>query len=58
LAAQVEWILAGTTTPDYPKNQGEARLWIKEIALVGDQENCLQVLREELKKILLANPAK
>jgi hypothetical protein len=58
LAAQVEWILAGTTTPDYPKNQGEARLWIKEIALVGDQENCLQVLRDELKKILLANPAK
>jgi hypothetical protein len=58
LAAQVEWIQAGTTTLDYPKNQIEARLWIKEIVLVGDQENCLQVLRDELKKILLANPAK
>lgn len=57
LAAQVDWIQAGTTTPDSSKNQGEARLWIKEIALVGDPENCLQILRDELKKILLANQA-
>ena len=57
LAAQVDWIQAGTTTPDYPQNQGEARLWIKEIVLLGDHENCLQILRHELKKILLANPA-
>jgi hypothetical protein len=57
LAAQVDWMQAATTTPDYPQNQGEARLWIKEIALLGDHENCLQILRDELKKILLANPA-
>jgi sugar/nucleoside kinase (ribokinase family) len=57
LAEQVDWMQAATTTPDYPKNLGEARLWIKEIALVGDHENCLQILRDELKKILLANPA-
>ncbi len=57
LAAQVDWIQAGTITPDYPQNQGEPRLWIKEIALLGDHENCLQILRDELKKILLANPA-
>ena len=57
LAAQVDWIQARTTPPDYPQNHGEARLWIKEIALVGDQENCLQILRNELKKILQANPA-
>ena len=57
LAAQVDWIQAGTATPDSPQNQGEPRLWIKEIALLGDHENCLQILRDELKKILLANPA-
>ena len=57
LAAQVDWIKAGTITPDYPQNQGEARLWIKEIALLEEQANCLQILRDELKKILLANPA-
>ena len=57
LAAQVDWIQAGTTTPDSPKNQGEAKLWIKEIAMLGDHENCLQILRDELKKILLANLA-
>lgn len=57
LAAQVEWIQTHTTSSESPQNQGEARLWIKEIALVGDQENCLQILREELKKILHANPA-
>jgi hypothetical protein len=57
LVAQVDWIQAGTTTPDFPQNQEVARLWIKEIALVGDPENCLQILRDELKKILLANQA-
>lgn len=57
LAAQVDWIQAGTKTPDSPQKQGEARLWIKEIELVGEQANCLQILRDELKKILLANPA-
>ena len=56
LAAQVDWVQARSTNPESPQNQGEARLWIKEIALVGDQENCLQILREELKKILHANP--
>ena len=55
LAAQVDWVQARSTNLEYPQNQGEARLWIKEIALVGDQENCLQILREELKKILQAN---
>ena len=54
LAAQVDWIQAGNKNPE---NQGEARLWIKEIELVGEQANCLQILRDELKKILLANPA-
>ena len=54
LAAQVDWIQAGNKTPE---NQGEARLWVKEIELVGEQANCLQILRDELKKILLANPA-
>ena len=54
LAAQVDWIQAGNKNPE---NQGEARLWIKEIELVGDQANCLQILRDELKKILLANAA-
>ncbi len=58
LAAQVDWIQACSKNTEYPQNQGEARLWIKEIALVGDQENCLQILRNELKKILQANPAK
>jgi hypothetical protein len=53
----VDRIQAGTTTPDYPQNQGEARLWIKEIVLLGDHENCLQILRDELKKIFQANPA-
>ena len=57
LVAQVDWIQAGTTTPDFPQNQEVARLWIKKIALVGDPENCLQILRDELKKILLANQA-
>ena len=57
LAAQVDWIQARSTNPESRQNQGEARLWIKEIELVGDQENCLQILREELKKILHANPA-
>ena len=57
LAAQVDWVQARSTNPEFPQNQGEARLWIKEIVLVGDQENCLQILREELKKILHANPA-
>jgi hypothetical protein len=57
LAAQVDWIQDGTTAPDSPKNHGEAKLWIKEIVLLGDHENCLQILRDELKKILLANPA-
>jgi hypothetical protein len=57
LAAQVDRIQAGTTTPDYPQNQGEARFWIKEIVLLGDHENCLQILKDELKKILQANPA-
>jgi hypothetical protein len=56
LAAQVDWIQAGNKTPENPENQGEARLWIKEIELVGEQANCLQILRDELKKILLANP--
>ena len=54
LAAQVDWIQAGNKNPE---NQGEARLWIKEIELVGEHANCLQILRDELKKILLANPA-
>jgi hypothetical protein len=58
LAAQVDWIQACSNSTEYPQNQGEARLWIKEIALVGDQENCLQILRNELKKILQANPVK
>ena len=57
LVAQVDWIQARSTNPESPQNQGDARLWIKEIALVGDQENCLQILKEELKKILQANPA-
>ena len=57
LAAQVDWIKAGTATPDFPQNQGEARLWIKEIALLGDHKNCLQILRDEVRKILQANPA-
>ena len=57
LEAQVDWVQARSTNPEFPQNQGEARLWIKEIVLVGDQENCLQILREELKKILHANPA-
>ena len=57
LAAQVDWIQARTTTPHNPQNQGVTRLWIKEIALLGDHENCLQIVRDELKKILLANSA-
>jgi hypothetical protein len=57
LAAQVDWVQARSTNPESRQNQGEARLWIKEIELVGDQENCLQILKEELKKILHANPA-
>lgn len=57
LAAQVDWVQANTATPDSPQNQGEARLWIKEIALLGDHENCLQILRDEVRKILQANPA-
>jgi hypothetical protein len=57
LAAQVDWIQAGTKSADFPQTQGEARLWIKEIALVGDHENCLQILGDELKKILQANLA-
>ncbi len=57
LAAQVTWIQTCKTIPDYPQNQGEAKLWIKEISLVRNQENCLQILKDELKKILQANPA-
>ena len=55
LVAQVSWLQARTTNPESTQNQGEVRLWIKKIALVGDQEICLQILREELKKILQAN---
>ena len=57
MAAQVDWIQAGTKSADFPQTQGEARLWIKEIALVGDLETSLQILRDELKKILQANQA-
>lgn len=58
LVAQLDWIQDRSTTHDYLQNQGEARLWIKKIALVENQENCLQILRDELNKILLAIPAK
>jgi len=55
LAAQVDWIQSRSTRSESPQSQGETRLWIKEIALIGNQENCLQILRGELKKILQAN---
>jgi hypothetical protein len=55
LAAQVDWI---KNQPDHSKSshkQKGARLWMKEIHLVGDRETSLQILCEELKKILQAN---
>ena len=55
LAAQVDWIQSRSIRSESPQSQGETRLWIKEIALLGNQENCLQILRGELKKILQAN---
>jgi hypothetical protein len=55
LAAQVNWIQTQTTDSKHPLKQGETRLWIKEIALVGDRETCFEILRKELKKILQAN---
>ncbi len=54
LAAQVNWIKTATSDSKLPLKE-EARLWIKEIALVGDRETCLQILHKELRKILQAN---
>ena len=55
LAAQVDWIQTPATDSKNPLKQEEERLWIKEIDLVGDRETSLQILCEELKKILQAN---
>ena len=55
LPAQVDWIQTSAADSKYPLNQEETRLWIKEIALVGDRETCLQILCMELNKILQAN---
>mgnify|MGYP007006547293 FL=1 len=55
LAAQVDWIKTRATDIKNTVTQNEARLWIKEIHLVEDRETSLQILCEELKKILQAN---
>jgi hypothetical protein len=55
LAAQVDWIKTRATDIKNTVTQNEARLWIKEIHLVQDRDNSLQILCEELKKILQAN---
>ena len=55
LAAQVDLIKTRATDSKNTLPPDEARLWIKEIDLVGDGETSLQILCEELKKILQAN---
>jgi len=58
LAAQVDCIKNEADRSKNPHKQEEARLWIKEIALNGDRDTCLEILRKELKKILQANGKK
>jgi hypothetical protein len=58
LAAQVDWIKNQAEWSKNPPKQEEARLWVKEIALVGDRDTSLQILCKELKKILQANGKK
>ena len=58
LAAQVDCIKNQTTDSKNSLKPGEAKLWIKEIALVGDWDACLEILEKELKKILQANGKK
>ena len=58
LAAQVDWIKNQAEWSKNPPKQEEAKLWIKEIALVGDRDTSLQILCKELKKILQANGKK
>jgi hypothetical protein len=58
LAAQVDWIKNQAEKSKNPPKQEEAKLWIKEIALVGDRDTSLQILCKELKKILQANGKK
>jgi hypothetical protein len=58
LAAQLDWIKNLAADSKNPHKQEEARLWIKEIALVGDRDTSLEILCEELKKILQVNGKK
>lgn len=55
LAAQVDLIKTRATDSKNTLPPDEVRLWLKEIRLVGDRNTSLQILREELKKILKAN---
>lgn len=55
LAAQVDWIKKHANKSKNTVTQNRARLWIKEIHLVEDWESSLQILREELNKILQPN---
>jgi hypothetical protein len=54
----VDCIKNQTTDSKNSLKPGEAKLWIKEIALVGDWDACLEILEKELKKILQANGKK
>ena len=55
LAAQVDWIKKSVPDSKNTLPTDEARLWIKEIALVGNRDTCLHILSKELMKILQAN---
>jgi hypothetical protein len=55
LAAQVNFIKTPAADSKNSHIQDGARLWIKEIVLVGNRDASLQILCKELKKILQAN---